>query len=134
MYIYIYIYIHIYIYHVSIYLRRECFLTMLAKTESCFFPFFKLSNFRIFYFLIFLCICVCIYIYIYVWQFLFCLHNRKIYRMGPLSGKISKKFRPDFSIFFEFGGIFRYQNINIRIESFDFFEEFHENDPFLAVS
>ena len=54
------------------------------------------------------------------------LHNRKKY--------IKKKFRHDFSIFFAFGGIFRYQNINIRIESFDFFEEFSKNDQFFAVS
>ena len=92
------------------------------------------------YIYIYTCMCVyiCIYVYMYmcicIWQFPFCLNNRKIYRMGPPSGKISKKFRPVFSIFFAFGGIFRYQNINIRIKSSGFFEKIPENDTFLAIS
>ena len=53
---------------------------------------------------------------------------------GCISEEIYKKFRPDFAIFFAFGGIFRCQNISIWIESFDFVVSTPPNDPVLAIA
>ena len=44
--------------------------------------------------------------HIYIWQFLICLNNRKIYRMGPPSGKISKSFCQFFRYFSHSGAYF----------------------------